>query len=38
MKDRRWAKIVNASYLWPLLLASSAFTHGRIDSSIINLI
>jgi hypothetical protein len=25
-------KIVNASCLWPLLLGSNAFTHGRIDS------
>jgi hypothetical protein len=32
MKNKRWAEIVNASCLWPLLLGPSAFTHGRIDS------
>jgi hypothetical protein len=32
MKDKRWAEIINASCLWPLLLGPSAFTHGRIDS------
>jgi hypothetical protein len=32
MKDKRWAEIVNASCLWPLLLGPSAFTNGRIDS------
>jgi hypothetical protein len=38
MKDKRWTKIVNATYLWPLLLGPSAFTHGRIESrSIVNL-